>query len=89
MRDYMYMSWDSSGMVHMHVDAVVSALKSVYVCVYMYVCVCTLGVACGLPGQENVFEADNLARLLAGKSCVAPLSAANKQALLEKNVVQV
>jgi 3-hydroxy-3-methylglutaryl-CoA-synthase len=47
------------------------------------------GVACGLPGQANVFEADNLQRLLSGKSCFAPLSASNKAALLEKNVVQL
>jgi 3-hydroxy-3-methylglutaryl-CoA-synthase len=45
------------------------------------------GVACGLPGQESVFCEDNLQRLLRGQSCVAPLPATTKSALLEKNVV--
>lgn len=47
------------------------------------------GVACGLPGQEKVFEEDNLARLLEGKGCVKRLNAASMKALVEKNVVQV
>lgn len=47
------------------------------------------GVACGLPGQEKVFEEDNLARLLAGQGCVERLSAASVAALLDKKVVQV
>lgn len=47
------------------------------------------GVACGLPGQEKVFEEDNLARLLEGKECVKRLNAASMKALVEKNVVQV
>ena len=47
------------------------------------------GVACGLPGQEKVFEGDNLARLLRGQGCVERLSGASKKALVEKNVVQV
>lgn len=47
------------------------------------------GVACGLPGQANVFEEDNLARLLAGQGCVEPLSATSMAALVEKNVIQV
>lgn len=47
------------------------------------------GVACGLPGQENVFEEDNLARLLRGQGCVARLPAKSMAALVEKNVVQV
>ncbi|CAB1098828.1 unnamed protein product [Ectocarpus sp. CCAP 1310/34] len=47
------------------------------------------GVACGLPGQEEVFERDNLARLLAGQGCVKRLSAGSTAALVEKNVVQV
>lgn len=47
------------------------------------------GVACGLPGQEEVFEADNLARLLGGQNCVKGLSAGSTAALVEKNVVQV
>ena len=47
------------------------------------------GVACGLPGQDKVFEEDNLARLLDGQNCVQQLSAASVAALVEKNVVQV
>ncbi|CAN0513946.1 unnamed protein product, partial [Ectocarpus sp. 12 AP-2014] len=47
------------------------------------------GVACGLPGQEEVFERDNLARLLAGQGCVKRLSTGSTAALVEKNVVQV
>lgn len=47
------------------------------------------GVACGLPGQEKVFEEDNLARLLGGQGCVKRLSAGSMAALVEKNVVQV
>lgn len=47
------------------------------------------GVACGLPGQEKVFEEDNLARLLEGQGCVERLNAASMKALVEKNVVQV
>lgn len=47
------------------------------------------GVACGLPGQEEVFEQDNLARLLGGQGCFQRLSAGSTAALVEKNVVQV
>ncbi|CAN0055584.1 unnamed protein product, partial [Laminaria digitata] len=47
------------------------------------------GVACGLPGQDRVFEEDNLARLLGGQGCVQRLSGASVAALVEKNVVQV
>ncbi|CAM9651774.1 unnamed protein product [Phaeothamnion confervicola] len=47
------------------------------------------GVACGLPGQEKVFMPDNLNRLLEGRSCIAPLCARTKAALLEKNVVEL
>lgn len=47
------------------------------------------GVACGLPGQEKVFEEDNLARLLGGQGCVEKLSVGSMSALVEKNVVQV
>ncbi|CAN0138007.1 unnamed protein product, partial [Hapterophycus canaliculatus] len=47
------------------------------------------GVACGLPGQAEVFELDNLARLLGGQSCVQGLSEESTAALVEKNVVQV
>ncbi|CAM9808520.1 unnamed protein product, partial [Chrysoparadoxa australica] len=46
------------------------------------------GVACGLPGQEEVFTEDNLSRLLKGQNCVTPLSDEVKNALLDKNVVQ-
>lgn len=47
------------------------------------------GVACGLPGQDEVFEQDNLARLLGGQECVQRLSPGSTAALVEKNVVQV
>lgn len=47
------------------------------------------GVACGLPGQANVFEEDNLGRLLGGQGCVEKLSEGSMAALVEKNVVQV
>ncbi|CAN0394478.1 unnamed protein product, partial [Scytosiphon promiscuus] len=47
------------------------------------------GVACGLPGQDKVFEQDNLARLLEGQNCLEGLSAGSMAALVEKNVVQV
>eukprot|EP00903_Cladosiphon_okamuranus_P006261 g6144.t1 len=47
------------------------------------------GVACGLPGQEEVFEQDNLTRLLGGQGCVKRLSAGSTAALVEKNVVQL
>ncbi|CAM9952539.1 unnamed protein product [Scytosiphon promiscuus] len=47
------------------------------------------GVACGLPGQDKVFERDNLARLLEGQNCLEGLSAGSMAALVEKNVVQL
>ncbi len=47
------------------------------------------GVSCGLPGQKNVFEADNLERLLQGPNCIFPISDQKKSALLDKNVVVV
>ncbi|CAN0231619.1 unnamed protein product, partial [Discosporangium mesarthrocarpum] len=46
------------------------------------------GVACGLPGQERVFEVDNLSRLLGGQNCIQPLCEPTVKALVEKNVVQ-
>ena len=52
-------------------------------------CVIT-GVAAGLPGNDGpVFNDDNLNKLLKGQQCITPLSGSMKQALLDKNVVQV
>lgn len=51
-------------------------------------CVIT-GTAAGLPGGDNVFEPDNLERLIQGKQCITPVSGHDKMAMLEKNVVQV
>jgi 3-oxoacyl-(acyl-carrier-protein) synthase len=57
-------------------------------------CVIT-GTAAGLPGHANgphnstVFGPDNLDRLIAGHSCIAPISGTVKASLLEKNVVQL
>lgn len=51
-------------------------------------CVIT-GTAAGLPGQDNVFEKDNMERLLRGKQCIAVVSGSVKMAMLEKNVVEI
>ncbi|GKY98380.1 hypothetical protein MPSEU_000795600 [Mayamaea pseudoterrestris] len=52
-------------------------------------CVIT-GTAAGLPGTERVvFKSENLQRLIDGKQCIASLSEGDKQAMLEKNVVQL
>lgn len=51
-------------------------------------CVIT-GTAAGLPGNEEVFAADNMDRLIRGDSCIHPVSGSIKMAFLEKNVVQL
>lgn len=52
-------------------------------------CVVT-GTAAGLPGTDKVtFESSALQRLVDGDQCIAPLSVGDKQAMLEKNVVQL
>ncbi len=56
---------------------------------YSYESVLISGVSCGLPGQEKVFEDDNLERLLQGPNCIFPISDQKKSALLDKNVVVV
>jgi 3-oxoacyl-(acyl-carrier-protein) synthase len=50
-------------------------------------CVIT-GTAAGLPGNVNVFEPDNLERLLSGMQCITAISDIGKLEMLEKNVVQ-
>lgn len=47
------------------------------------------GIACGLPGQPDVFTPDNISNLMAGKNCLQPLSDASKHALIEKSVIQL
>jgi hypothetical protein len=54
----------------------------------MVKCVIT-GTAAGLPGGEHVFCDDNLERLTRGDQCITAVSDHVKQAMLEKNVVQV
>ena len=51
-------------------------------------CVIT-GTAAGLPGGEQVFNENNMERLIAGEQCIGPISAEAKEAMLEKNVVQI
>lgn len=52
-------------------------------------CVIT-GTAAGLPGNsDEVFSSDNMKRLIAGDSCIRPVSGSLRMAMLEKNVVQV
>lgn len=54
----------------------------------MYVCVCVL------PPRSHVcvgavFAKNNLAKLLAGTSCITPISGSAKISLLDKNIVQI
>lgn len=51
-------------------------------------CVIT-GTAAGLPGGEAIFAPDNLDRLIAGHQLIQPVSDEAKQAMVEKNVVQI
>lgn len=51
-------------------------------------CVIT-GTSAGLPGGDQVFQSDNLNRLVEGHQCIKPISDALKKAMLEKNVVQL
>jgi 3-oxoacyl-(acyl-carrier-protein) synthase len=50
-------------------------------------CVIT-GTAAGLPGGQQVFEKDNLEKLIQGTQCITPISDTLCGALVEKNVVQ-
>ncbi len=63
--------------------------KSISIPRCSYELVMVSGVSCGLPGQEKVFEADNLERLLQGPNCIHPISDKKKYSLLDKNVVIV
>jgi len=52
-------------------------------------CVIT-GIAAGLPGGDGpVFRPDNLTRLVRGHQCIGEISGSTKQALIDKNVVQI
>lgn len=51
-------------------------------------CVIT-GTAAGLPGYTNVFDPQNMERLIKGDSCITPISGSTKMAMLDKNVVQL
>lgn len=51
-------------------------------------CVIT-GTSAGLPGGDQVFQNDNLDRLVAGHQCIKPVSQSLKNAMLEKKVVQL
>merc|ERR1712194_429437 len=51
-------------------------------------CVIT-GTSAGLPGGDQVFQSDNLNRLVQGHQCIKPISDTLKKAMLEKNVVQL
>jgi 3-oxoacyl-(acyl-carrier-protein) synthase len=51
-------------------------------------CVIT-GTSAGLPGGDQVFQNDNLDRLVQGHQCIKPISDGLRKAMLEKNVVQL
>ena len=51
-------------------------------------CVIT-GTAAGLPGRPQVFNPDNLECLINGNQCIGPIKDEVKQAMVEKNVVQI
>lgn len=51
-------------------------------------CVIT-GTSAGLPGGDQVFQSDNLNRLVHGHQCIKPISDGLKKAMVEKNVVQL
>jgi 3-oxoacyl-(acyl-carrier-protein) synthase len=51
-------------------------------------CVIT-GTSAGLPGGDQVFQNDNLDRLVQGHQCIKPISEGLRKAMLEKNVVQL
>jgi 3-oxoacyl-(acyl-carrier-protein) synthase len=45
------------------------------------------GTAAGLPGQEQVFRADNLERLLKGENCISAVDVKVQQSMLDKNII--
>jgi len=47
------------------------------------------GVSAGLPGSDPVFHVDNLSKLIQGKVLISNISSKTRQAMLEKNVVQL
>lgn len=51
-------------------------------------CVIT-GTSAGLPGGDEVFQNDNLDRLVRGDQCIKPVSQSLRDAMLEKKVVQL
>ena len=51
-------------------------------------CVIT-GTSAGLPGGDEVFQNDNLDRLVRGDQCITPVSPSLRDAMLEKKVVQL
>ena len=51
-------------------------------------CVIT-GTSAGLPGGDEVFQNDNLDRLVQGSQCIKPVSQSLRDAMLEKKVVQL
>lgn len=51
-------------------------------------CVIT-GTSVGLPGGDEVFQNDNLDRLVRGDQCIKPVSQSLRDAMLEKKVVQL
>lgn len=51
-------------------------------------CVIT-GTSAGLPGGDQVFSADNMEKLIAGKQCITAVSDDHKEAMLDKKVVQI
>jgi 3-oxoacyl-(acyl-carrier-protein) synthase len=51
-------------------------------------CVVT-GTSAGLPGGDQVYQNDNLDRLVQGKNCIKPVSQKLRNAMLEKKVVQI
>lgn len=51
-------------------------------------CVIT-GTSAGLPGGDQVFQNDNLDRLVQGNQCIRPVSQCLRTAMLEKKVVQL
>jgi len=51
-------------------------------------CVIT-GTSAGLPGGDEVFQDDNLDRLVQGNQCIKPVSQKMRKEMLDKNVVQL
>jgi 3-oxoacyl-(acyl-carrier-protein) synthase len=45
------------------------------------------GTAAGLPGQEQVFQSDNLERLLNGVNCISAVDTEVQQSMLDKNII--